>query len=98
MVLENETATTGNSDGKEIGLCVNCEHVLLEVTSKICVLCSNGSTFTNFKRAIDKPESKLCGTCSNNPKLPKKKRTILLSRTDGFPCNICVNDYFYDQI
>lgn len=94
---KNKTATNGDSGGAEIGLCINCEHALLDVKSKECSTCSTGDKmFKNFIKAIDKAESKLCATCSNNPKLPKKERTIGLD--DGFPCKVCADDYYYSQI
>jgi len=99
MTNQNETATTVNSDGNEIGLCVNCEHAALEPTHEICATCHDDNAdkiFTNFKKAADKPESKHCNTCRNNPEIPLTKGTRIDNH--GFPCNICANEYFYDPI
>ena len=87
-----------NSDGNDIGLCVNCEHAQLDITEDTCASCSSSEElFKNFVKASDKQESIMCGTCRNNPKLPKQG-TPISADNQGLPCRVCTNDYFYHPV
>jgi hypothetical protein len=94
VIEQKESATTANSGGECLGLCVNCEHAALDHTSEPCKFCHNArGIFTNFSKAKDKQESQKCNTCRNNTELPREKGTPI--NQQGFPCNVCVDEYFY---